>query len=197
MKRLLPSYFDHEGIPVDICNKCKKPGDAPDPAVAAPSSGDSASSTASPLPPPSHPPRVSAANEQVLAELNALDVELYAFAERIFWLKAEACGVTPATVAQDGVKAAQAIEAAAKAKREAQEKEKAKKQAKMAALQQEEAEVAASEFARLERAEKISESNRKDEGSSGQANGAPVRNKDGAGSAAFLEFQRREAQRGA
>jgi hypothetical protein len=115
LKRLLPSYFDHEGIPMDICNKCKKPGDpgsAPASAASA-ASGSAANGSAAALTPPA---RVSAANEASLAALNALDVELYAFAARIFWLKAEACGVTPAVVAEDAAKAALAVEAAAKAK---------------------------------------------------------------------------------
>jgi len=190
---------------VDICNKCKKPGDAASAApnsAATPSGGSSSSSSSStgaaplPLPPSAHPPRVSPANELVLAELNALDMELYAFAERIFWLKAEACGVTPATVALDGEKAAQAIETAVKAKREAQEKERAKKEAKLAALQREEAAVAARELAKLERAEATPAS---PEGGlpSEQHKSAPRAKNDGAESPAFLEFQRREAERSA
>jgi len=52
----------------------------------------SAASVSKPAPPP--PPKVSPANEERIAVLNALDLELYAFAEALFRVKAEACGVT-------------------------------------------------------------------------------------------------------
>ena len=113
LKKLLPAYFDNPDIPTDICNKCKKGEGVQDekgPLRGAAERGDGQNGNeeeaphdpaVSPPPPPAAPPRrVSEENERRIAQLNVLDVELYAFVEQLFWLKAAACGVVDTEAAR-------------------------------------------------------------------------------------------------
>ena len=78
LKRILPDFFAAGDIPMDICNKCK--------------SNDTGKSSPSNTLPPRPPP--SEKNLHTLRQLNSLDMELYQFAEKLFWKKATACGVS-------------------------------------------------------------------------------------------------------
>ena len=113
LKTLLPAYFKNDDIPVDICNKCKKPEDvareeaakkreaAAEGGLLSTSGGEhhplqhhdkpDHDPAVSPPAPPVVPRKVSTENEVRIGALNALDVELYEFVEDLFWAKATAC----------------------------------------------------------------------------------------------------------
>ena len=73
LQTILPEFFGAEDMPTDICNKCKK-DTARDGSVAP------------------KPALVSDKNRKLIANINAMDMELYDFAVGLFWKKAGACG---------------------------------------------------------------------------------------------------------
>ena len=76
-------------MPLDICNKCKNATATNTSAASSPSGGSSSSPGDKGT--TKRPPKVSAENAKMIAELNSLDMELYEFAKALFRLKVGAC----------------------------------------------------------------------------------------------------------